>query len=131
MRYIYWAKSKLCTRCGRPKEPNRILHQCYCLRCQGELTNASHKKKKYRDFTPEKKARLRANRAVFRAIMTGKLKRLPCEICGGRPAEGHHEDYNKPLEVIWLCMRHHREIHGHPQSGYSKKRAPVRSLQAK
>lgn len=38
------------------------------------------------------------------------LERQPCEICGAK-AEAHHEDYNKPLEVRWLCFKHHREWH--------------------
>lgn len=25
--------------------------------------------------------------------------------------EAHHEDYDKPLEIEWLCGRHHRRLH--------------------
>ena len=52
-------------------------------------------------------ARLRFNEA----IRSGKIKRLPCNICGAEPAEGHHPDYSKPLEVVFLCPLHHREVH--------------------
>lgn len=40
-----------------------------------------------------------------------KIKRKPCVICGSPKSEGHHEDYDKPLKVIWLCNKHHRLRH--------------------
>lgn len=40
-----------------------------------------------------------------------KLKRLPCEQCQNEKSEAHHNDYNKPLEVIWLCRSCHVELH--------------------
>lgn len=49
--------------------------------------------------------------AVGKAIADGLLEKLPCEICGKQTAEAHHEDYDKPLDVIWLCKKHHGERH--------------------
>jgi hypothetical protein len=55
----------------------------------------------------------RAGEKVLGAIKTGKLKRQPCEVCGSTEnIHGHHDDYEKPLEVRWLCARHHRIEHG-------------------
>ena len=35
-----------------------------------------------------------------------------CKVCGtNENVEAHHEDYSKPLEIIWLCRNHHREHH--------------------
>lgn len=45
------------------------------------------------------------------------LVRKPCEVCGEK-AEAHHDDYAKPLDVRWLCFKHHREwhkIHDNPE----------------
>ena len=39
------------------------------------------------------------------------MKRLPCEVCGERKTHAHHDDYSKPLEVKWLCKKHHDEHH--------------------
>lgn len=47
------------------------------------------------------------------AIRDGKLTPMPCEVCGKQKAQGHHEDYSKPLDVIWLCTRHHQDRHIH------------------
>ncbi|HEB29231.1 MAG TPA: hypothetical protein ENI05_16015 [Porticoccus sp.] len=51
--------------------------------------------------------RKRANGKVAYAIKTGKLVQGPCEVCGSTGVYAHHEDYDKPLEVRWLCTLHH------------------------
>ena len=66
------------------------------------------KRKKY----PEKD---KASRAVNQAIYRGKLKKpdrcsIDNEECNGR-IEGHHPDYSKPLDVVWLCHFHHVAVH--------------------
>jgi len=53
----------------------------------------------------------RAHAAVLRAIKTGRLIRQPCEKCGKEKAVAHHEDYSKPLDVVWLCGSHHTARH--------------------
>lgn len=53
----------------------------------------------------------KARSLVSVAIKKGVLKRLPCIVCGAEKSEGHHEDYNKPLEVVWLCKLHHTQVH--------------------
>lgn len=44
------------------------------------------------------------------AIRDGKLIKKPCEICS-KKAEAHHDDYSSPLDVRWLCKKHHAEHH--------------------
>lgn len=46
------------------------------------------------------------------AVKNGLVIKEPCRVCGDKKSQGHHEDYRKPLSVIWLCDYHHREIHG-------------------
>lgn len=56
------------------------------------------------------RAHCRANRAVN----TGRLKRPErCEECGSKSSRlhKHHDDYNKPLEVEWLCPPCHGRRH--------------------
>lgn len=53
----------------------------------------------------------RARALVAQSVRTGKLVRLPCEHCGAAKANGHHEDYSKPLVVIWLCRVCHDKEH--------------------
>jgi hypothetical protein len=56
--------------------------------------------------------RSRAYSAVQRALKTGRLIKKQCEICGNKDSHAHHEDYTKPLDVIWLCREHHQKHHG-------------------
>lgn len=56
------------------------------------------------------KHKIAAHTAIGNAVAAGKVTRLPCW-CGNPKSEGHHEDYTKPLEVIWLCRKHHAEAH--------------------
>ena len=52
-------------------------------------------------------------RALTRAyIKSGRLIKLPCEICKTvENVEAHHDDYTKPMSIRWLCRKHHREYH--------------------
>jgi len=57
---------------------------------------------------------VRCYKIYNKALRNRTLKKKPCQICGNPKSEGHHEDYSKPLKVIWLCDKHHREVHSLP-----------------
>ena len=57
------------------------------------------------------KRRSAAHSAVASAIKTGGLVRMPCSRCGNTNSLAHHEDYDKPLEVVWLCQPCHKQRH--------------------
>lgn len=84
--------------------PSRL--KCYapiCRECDQEQRNKKHAE------DPRKR---RAHAAVARAIKDGTLVKGPCEKCGiTETVSGHHDDYDKPLEVRWLCQEHHGDIH--------------------
>lgn len=69
-----------------------------------------------RGTTPSQRA---AIAKVGKAIRRGKLVPKPCEVCGAngkardgrRAVHAHHDDYSKPLDVRWLCKKHHDEFH--------------------
>ena len=52
-----------------------------------------------------------AHQAVHYAIKKGTLVKQPCSVCGSLKSEAHHEDYSKPLDVTWLCHKHHMHLH--------------------
>lgn len=72
-----------------------------------ERVREYQRRRRHRD--PVKAA---ANSATSNAIRDGRLIRQPCEACGEMNVEAHHDDYTRPLEVRWLCRRHHLAVHG-------------------
>lgn len=54
-----------------------------------------------------------AHKIIYLAIRSGRISRpSSCEECGRDvKIEAHHDDYLKPLDVLWLCNRCHRKKH--------------------
>ena len=54
-----------------------------------------------------------AARTLFsNAVRDGKIQAQKiCSRCGAEPAQGHHENYDSPLQVIWLCSKCHALRH--------------------
>lgn len=127
------------------RTPDGLLYECKRCHCDASMESAKRnrersleRKRKWARIAyrrdPQKflaANRLRAQRdlvkhrarkALEKAVQTRKiLKPKACPQCGAtdRRIEGHHTDYTKPLEVIWLCSRCHGEAH----KGRSKRSA--------
>lgn len=54
--------------------------------------------------------RVIARARLHRAIASGKVVPMLCQVCG-EYAHGHHPDYDRPLDVVWLCPKHHAQAH--------------------
>lgn len=55
----------------------------------------------------------KAQHAVFIEVRAGRLTKGACEVgvdCLGE-IQAHHDDYSRPLDIRWLCRRHHRLVH--------------------
>ncbi len=72
-------------------------------------------KKKYLEvkvYIENNRDKVRAWGKVRYALGNGTLIKKSCEICGiMEKVQAHHEDYAKPLDVIWLCPSHHKKTH--------------------
>ncbi len=58
--------------------------------------------------------RLAARVALNRALASGQMVKWPaCAMpsCCETRVEAHHADYSRPLDVIWLCKKHHSAAH--------------------
>lgn len=54
-----------------------------------------------------------AHNRVSRAISSGVLIRTPCCMCDSIVVHAHHDDYQKPLDVMWVCAKHHKARHAY------------------
>jgi len=76
------------------KEYNRLMSYRYRRGPKAEIYKKRHK----------------VNALVQYALRKGILKKGVCAVCGATEVVGHHEDYDKPLDVIWVCVKCHAEL---------------------
>lgn len=110
-----------CDMCGKlssdkPSHYNRKKRHFCSRKCYSEFRKTKlPKEEQHRygtGFSKEEQAKRRKCRSITnKAIQRQELIRQHCEICGAINTEAHHNDYNKPLDVRWLCFKHHRELH--------------------
>ena len=121
--------SKVCKDCGATRHVTEFYRnnqggrRAECRDCFNAKNNAKRDRSKHKWSTWRDRKRnpdkARARSRFKRAVADGKIKRPPaCERCGSteKPPHGHHEDYSKPFDVMWLCVAchadRHREIDG-------------------
>jgi ribosomal protein L18E len=97
---------KKCSRCEGPRDR---VKQRYCRLCHAAYMRETRPAYKNMSEQAKKKSRARAYANVYK--IRGVLPRGSCFICGAEQAEMHHEDYDKPIDVVWLCRPCHLDHH--------------------
>ena len=64
--------------------------------------------KEWREKYPKK---YKAHNLVNNHKRAGNISELPCEVCNELRVVAHHDDYDKPLNIRWLCYAHHSQWH--------------------
>lgn len=109
----YLNKCKECTKNDANKHRQQNLEKIRAY--DRERAKIPHRKKVAAEvnsaWRKADKRRTAAHNAVIRAIRSGKLVRQPCERCGETKSLAHHEDYDKKLDVVWLCQPCHKQRH--------------------
>jgi hypothetical protein len=99
-----------CCKCAKPLEGAALKYGCYCGNCRNEINRKAAKK--YADLSPEEKKKRVIRETTRRAVKKGLIPWGPCDQCGSIHSQIHHPDYNKPMEIRWLCsLCHGREQH--------------------
>lgn len=111
--------SSYCKECssvkGKEYRQKRLEH----YRAYDKARDKDERRKEYKKAVNEKYKnnnleKIKARTALSKAIMKGLvIKDKSCKACGFESSKlhGHHYDYSKPLEVIWLCNDCHEVIH--------------------
>lgn len=102
------SRNKVCGKCGGIKKNQRFKY-AYCNLCHNKYQRDNRKKHSELSYEQKRKANARAYANSY--LNRGKIKKQPCEICGDKNVQMHHDDYSKPLEIKWLCVKHHLEHH--------------------
>lgn len=110
------------------QNPPQAIRQKRCAQCNREIFGRTRRAKfcsekcRQRKNMPRKRLRsaewkldnpegVRAHRIVSAAIRRGVIEKRPCAVCGAVSAEAHHWNYLLPLDVEFLCRKHHKEAH--------------------
>jgi len=72
---------------------------------------SAKKRRETKKWREENQQKSRAERLLNAAIKRGDIQREPCVFCEKDRSFGHHEDYDKPFDVIWMCVLHHNRLH--------------------
>jgi len=115
---------KVCIGCNKTKSHNdfhrdkKAKDNCRsrCKACT-KKQNRNYPKKSTKEWGRTNKEKTYAHSRVQSAIKWGILTKENCVICDDPKSQGHHEDYSKPLDVIWLCQSHHRQRHEELKNG--------------
>lgn len=96
---------------------------CECGRCQ--TCKNREKMRRWRAANPERaraggmweraqpdyRRKHAAHTYIHNRLKRGLMTRGACEVCGDPDTQAHHDDYDKPGEVRWLCRTHHVQHH--------------------
>ena len=106
-------KCKECTK--KDAATNRLekveyyrAYDVYRFQTKNRREACFEKSRKGRTIEPRKYA---ARTLLGNAVRDGKITRQNCSKCNAPKAHAHHESYDRPLEVVWLCPVCHSARH--------------------
>ena len=104
----------------------RLSHRLGMRKWRNNIANAKKENERNKKYYPKyaqrikeynKKIRIehseviKARAMVSNFLHAKKIEKKPCRVCGTGRSQAHHSDYLKPLEIIWLCPKHHKQLH--------------------
>lgn len=94
---------------ARANDPDRAKARSEYQKTEGGKLAGAKAKAKYIESNPKKRS---VHITTGNAIRDGLITKGCCFNCGtNENIVAHHCDYDKPLDVMWLCAEHHTEWH--------------------
>lgn len=88
---------------NKNRERSNAIKSKYKQTEKGRLTAVRTREKNKKHITARNK--------INYLINSGKIERGACAICGStKDVDAHHENYDEPYVIIWLCKKHHEEV---------------------
>jgi len=115
----YLGKCKKCCRfeASNNYSVNRDYFRAYDIRRNKDPERIKSRRLQSRIYYLKNPERTLVHRITSNGIRDGKIIRKPCQVCGKKKSQAHHDDYSRPLSITWLCFKHHREIKHHQKVG--------------
>ena len=112
--------TKTCSTCQQKKPSSEFHRRRHTVKCGyraacKDCTREAMRKHPKKPKTEEIRHKDRVRAMTQLALEQGKIHPQPCAVCGGPQVHAHHLSYdgeNAHLEVVWLCIEHHRREHG-------------------
>ncbi len=105
------AKSKICKGCNKEFAHKYEITEYCSIGCYHKTPE--QKKKNYdavKAYRANNIESIRERDNLGRRTRRRFGSKAPCVICK-KQGETHHPDYDKPYEIIWLCRKHHKDVH--------------------
>ena len=77
----------------------------------GDKTDTKSKYQKQQRWRERNPLKVWVHFCLKSAIRRGLIEQKPCEVCGEQNTDRHHENYALPMQVRWLCHKHHKADH--------------------
>lgn len=96
-----------CAVCAAPLPKRR---RTYCSADCALLVYRTYPARKYRE-SEAYRVKQRARAKAYHHLIRHGPGPQPCKACGAEKAEMHHDHYDQPLDVRWLCPPCHDAMH--------------------
>lgn len=97
------------------KKNEKFREHCRSYIKAWRLKNPEKVKAQLKRTSAKHRDKYLARQDLRRAVLRGKIiKPKLCQVCNiqNKRLKGHHTDYSKRLEVIWMCAECHKIQHG-------------------